>query len=63
MRFKAFLLSFFEFIINPFSILLSGEVSNTKPKHQVLSTIVWVVLSVAIAAILVYVAHKLNEVM
>ncbi len=62
MRLKGFLLSIFEFLINPFSVLLSQDVSNTKSKHQVLSIIIWVILSVAIAALIVYLAHEYKEV-
>lgn len=62
MRLKGFLLSIFEFLINPFSVLLSQDVSNTKSKHQVLSIIIWVILSVAIAVLIVYLAHKYKEV-
>lgn len=62
MRLKGFLLSIFEFLINPFSVLLSQDVSSTKSKHQVLSTIIWVILSIMIALLIVYLAHKYYEV-
>lgn len=62
MRLKGFLLSIFEFLINPFSVLLSQDVSSTKSKHQVLSTVLWVILSVSFAVLIVYLAHKYNEV-
>lgn len=62
MRLKGFLLSIFEFLINPFSVLLSQDVSSTKSKHQVLSTIIWVILSIMIALLIIYLAHKYYEV-
>ena len=62
MRLKGFLLSIFEFLINPFSVLLSQDVSSTKSKHQVLSTVLWVILSIMIALLIVYLAHKYYEV-
>lgn len=62
MRLKGFLLSIFEFLINPFSVLLSQDVSSTKSKHQVLSTVLWVILSVSFAVLIIYLAHKYNEV-
>ena len=62
MRLKDNLLSIFEFLINPFSVLLSQDVSNTKSKHQVLSTVLWVILSILAAVLIVYLLHKYNEV-
>lgn len=62
MRLKGFLLSIFEFLINPFSVLLSQDVSNTKSKHQVLSTVLWVILSILAAILIVYLIHKYKEV-
>lgn len=62
MRLKGFLLSIFEFLINPFSVLLSQDVSNTKSKHQVLSTVLWVILSILAAVLIVYLIHKYKEV-
>ncbi len=73
MRFKTFLLSILEFLINPFSVLLSYDLStndnnakqgskSTKRRHPVLMVIIWTLLSIVIALCLVYLAHLYIEV-
>lgn len=62
MKFKTFLLSLFEFIINPFSVIFNIDVKNnntksTYNKHKVLKVFIWVLLSIAISGAIVYLSH------
>jgi len=50
----------FEFLVNPFAILLNIDVKNKdNDKHKVLNIILWLLLSIAVTALFVYAMHKL----
>ncbi len=62
MKFKTFLLSLFEFIINPFSVIFNIDIQNnntksTYHKHKVLKIFIWVLISIAISGAAIYLAH------
>lgn len=61
MKFVSILLSIFEFIINPFQVLLNIDIPNKESKHKVLPIILWIILSIAIALCVVYGIHKYIE--
>ena len=49
----------FEFLINPFAVLANIDIKNTENnKRKWLVVIIWLLLSVALSAIAVYVMHN-----